>query len=89
MSDDKSLILNIWDSIRSDISQPVDVSLSDLLSRKEYLDDFVESQKESEKNMKKNTLMMKLEGCAELQAHLLECAQNHPFSDPKYICSSC
>jgi len=45
----------------------VEISLTDLLQRQEYLDDFVDAQAKATQAMMQNPMMMQLSKCEELQ----------------------
>lgn len=62
-----------------------EANVSDLLAKDEYLNDFVAAQQKVEAALGDNPMLAKIEKCAELQKHLLECAQTGQTSDPKCL----
>ena len=63
--------------------KPADINVTDLLSRKEYYDDFVAAQQDADAKLKQNPLLLQLSSCSDVQARLMECAQQSGSSDPK------
>merc|ERR1711991_1285838 len=65
--------------------KPAVISLTELLQRHEYMEDFVAAQQESEQAMAKNPLLVQVAKCSDLQAQVVHCMQERASNDAKCL----
>ena len=62
--------------------KPAEINVTELLSRKEYFDDFVAAQQAADAKLRENPMLEQLAGCLSIQQKLMEEAQRVGSSDP-------